>query len=67
MGRKLKEKLRSLRFENISTQWINNEAMLLITSFGKDIYTLPTDSIQENRIHNPVLYRYYLEGNWDLY
>lgn len=61
----LKKKLRSLKFDDIETRWINNEAMLLITSFGKDIYIKPSDSIEINTIHNPVLYQYYLKGNWD--
>ena len=61
----LKKRLRSLRFDDIETRWINNEAMQLITSFGKDIYINPNDSIEINTIHNPVLYQYYLRGNWE--
>ncbi|MGY6648193.1 polyamine aminopropyltransferase [Wenyingzhuangia sp. IMCC45574] len=60
----LKDKLQSLRFHK--TKWINNEAMQLITSFGKDFYKTK-DSIEVNSVHNPVLYQYYLKGNWDLY
>jgi len=63
----LKERLRSQTFEDISTDWINQEAMLLITSFGKDFFLDEQDSIEANTIHNPVLYRYYLDGNWDIY
>jgi spermidine synthase len=37
-----------------------------MTSFGKEFYK-PTDSLEINKIHNPVLYQYYLDGNWDLY
>jgi len=62
----LKEKLRALTFD-VETQWINQEAMLLMTSFGKDIYAFEVDSVAVNKIHRPVLYRYYLKGNWDLY
>jgi spermidine synthase len=40
--------------------------MQLITSFGKDFYK-SNDSIEVNRVHNPVLYKYYLKGNWDIY
>ncbi len=62
----LKEKLRKLEF-NVPTEWINNDAMQLITSFGKEIFPGQNDSVRVNRIQDPVLYRYYLKGNWDLY
>lgn len=67
----LKEKLQELTFENTDTKWINKEAMQMMTSFGKNIYisrnNQHTDDIEINTIHNPVLQRYYLRGNWDLY
>jgi len=63
---KLKEKLQGLEFKNVNTKWINNEAMQLITSFGKDFF-VPSRGIEVNTVHNPVLYQYYLDGNWDLY
>jgi spermidine synthase len=62
----LKDKLQKIDFKNIETKWINTEAMQLMTSFGKEFYK-PTDSLEINKIHNPVLYQYYLDGNWDLY
>jgi len=62
----LKEKLQNITFKNVQTNWINNEAMQLITSFGKDFFK-PNDSIEINKVHNPVLYKYYLDGNWDIY
>lgn len=61
----LKDKLRKLEFEGIETRWINNEAMFQITSFGKDIFK--SEEVEINTINNPVLYQYYLSGNWDLY
>nr|WP_319400119.1 polyamine aminopropyltransferase [uncultured Carboxylicivirga sp.] len=63
----LKKAIQSLHFHNIETQWLNNDAMQLITSFGKDIFPGQNDSVKVNRIHDPVLYKYYLKGNWDLY
>lgn len=63
----VKEQLQQLTFKNIPTEWINQEAMQLMTSFGKNIYISPSDSIETNQIHNPVLYQYYLKGNWDWY
>ncbi len=63
----LKNELQKLDFSTIETQWINREAMQLITSFGKDVFPGSNDSVRVNRIHDPVLYKYYLKGNWDLY
>lgn len=63
----LKERARQLQFKDIETNWLNNEAMLLMSSFGKNIYFEVKDSIKVNHIQDPVLYRYYLKGNWDLY
>lgn len=63
----LKKALTRLRFDELPTKWINHEAMALITSFGKDIYAFNADSVKVNKINDPVLYRYYLDGNWDLY
>lgn len=65
--KELKEKLQQLHFKDIDTKWINQEAMLHISSFGKDIYFENTQDVKINRVHDPVLYRYYLNGNWDLY
>lgn len=62
-----KEALVNLDFRNIPTKWIDNEAMTLMTSFGKDFTIDPRDSIEINTIHNPVLFNYYLKGEWDLY
>ncbi|MGK7395198.1 MAG: polyamine aminopropyltransferase [Candidatus Cyclobacteriaceae bacterium M3_2C_046] len=66
-GRNLKQRLQQLDFEGINTRWLNQEAMQMITSFGKDIYAFPVDSVKINKVHDPVLYKYYLDGNWDLY
>ncbi len=63
----LKRKLQLLDFQEIPTRWINQEAMTLITSFGKAAFPEATDSVEINKIHNPVLYKYYLDGKWDLY
>lgn len=68
-GLELKKELRKIDFSSLKTQWLNNEAIELITSFGKNIYpnTLDTDSVEVNSVHHPVLYKYYLKGNWDIY
>jgi len=63
----IKTKIKEAGFENIETKWLNNEATGLITSFGKDYFIDPNDSIKINKVHDPVLYRYFLKGSWDLY
>lgn len=63
----LKEELISLQFPSIETKWINNESMSLLTSFGKDFFRADSSEIKVNEIHNPVLYKYYLNGTWDIY
>ena len=63
----LKRRARALEFKGIETRWLNQEAMLMMSSFGKDIYFKSADSVRVNHIQDPVLYRYYLKGNWDLY
>ncbi len=62
----LKQALQRLDFKDIQTKWLNHEAMQMMTSFGKETFFL-SDSANINTIHNPVLYKYYLRGNWDLY
>jgi spermidine synthase len=63
----LKERMQALEFKDIQTDWLNNEAMMLMTSFGKDIFSPDHQLVEINKIHDPVLYHYYLKGNWDLY
>lgn len=63
----LKQALQALTFEEIPTTWINHESMTLITSFGKRVFHDDDKPVEVNKIHNPVLYRYYLDGKWDLY
>lgn len=63
----LTKSLRQLKFDSIQTKWINNEAMLLMTSFGKNTYIWEKEKVKINYIHNPVLYKYYIKGNWDIY
>ena len=63
----LKQALQDLRFDEVQTEWVNHEAMTLMTSFGKRVFIDDRDSVEVNRIHNPVLYKYYLKGHWDLY
>ncbi len=67
MDGNLKNVLHAQDYDSKNLKWLTNEAMNLVTSFGKNIYTFKVDSVKVNRIHEPVLYRYYLKGNWDIY
>jgi spermidine synthase len=59
---KLKERLLNMNFEDLEVEWITNESMNLMTSFGRDLIKI--DSVEVNTIRNPVLYKYYLDGTW---
>ena len=61
----LKQRSRQLQFQDIPTRWLNHEAMGQMSRFGK----LWNDQqpVEINTIQQPKLYRYYLQGNWDLY
>lgn len=63
----LKEALLALRPDSIPTRWLNAEALHLISSFGKPLVPLDSGSVRPNRLHDPVLTRYYREGNWEVY
>ncbi|MCS6820294.1 MAG: polyamine aminopropyltransferase [Microscillaceae bacterium] len=64
----LKKRFQNLRFDHIDTQFLTQEAMLQMTSFGKlNVFISPDELIEINTLQNPVLYRYYLKGSWDLY
>ncbi|MBC8754066.1 polyamine aminopropyltransferase [Kordia sp. YSTF-M3] len=52
-------------YKNLNTKWFTNETIKLMTSFGKPM--IDTTGVEINTINTPVLYRYYLDGNWDLY
>jgi len=63
----LKDKLSHLTFTNIHTRWIDNSAMNMMMAFGRDLFVDEQDSIYVNKIHQPVLSKYYYQGRWDLY
>lgn len=65
--KELKTALQALDFQGIPTDWMTTESMTLITSFGKRVFPDDDRPVETNRIHNPVLYKYYLKGKWDLY
>ncbi len=61
---KLKEILSESSFEEYQTQWLNQEAMQMMLSFGKP--TRVTNDLKVNTMKDPVLYQYYLNGNYTL-
>ncbi|MEL7147659.1 MAG: spermidine synthase, partial [Bacteroidota bacterium] len=63
----LKKMVQEIELKDIPTRWMNEESFTLVTSFGKDSFPNQKDSVEVNKIHNPVLYQYYLNGNWDIY
>jgi len=64
----LLEQFNNCDFGN-ETIWLNKKAAIMMTSFGKVIYPNigVSDSVEINTVHNPVLYKYYMNGNWSLY
>lgn len=57
-----------LKIDEAKTTWLNNDALQMLPKFGKNIYpNSKTDKVEINTLHNPVLYKYYLNGNWELY
>lgn len=67
MGRKeLKEKIQQINFNKIPTRFLNRDAMISMTHFGKGIFDIEAE-LEVNTELNPVLDRYYREGAWALY
>lgn len=60
----LKEQLSVSDFNNYQTQWLNQDAMQMMLSFGKP--TRVTSDLRVNTILEPTLYQYYLSGNYTL-
>jgi spermidine synthase len=63
----LKARLQTLQFSpSIPTRFINQEAMISMSNFGKGAFDM-MDKLEVNSRLNPVLYRYYKDGSWDVY
>ena len=65
--RELKNELQSASLGVLPTQWLTDGALTRISSFGAEVFESNYTSISINRLHDPVLYHYYLNGRWDLY
>ncbi|MBL4708255.1 MAG: polyamine aminopropyltransferase [Flavobacteriales bacterium] len=57
--------MKNKSYEDLNNKWLTRESISLITSFGKPLFD--TTGVKINTINAPVLYQYYLDGNWDLY
>ena len=57
------DRLKRLDFSSVSTRWLNQEAMQMMLSFGKPYVS--SQQIEVNTIANPVIYRYYNQGNYE--
>jgi len=60
-----KEQIQNVSLNNLDLKWLNKEALLQISSFGKPL--VDTTGIEVNTIFSPKLYQYYKDGNWNLF
>jgi|GEM_PF-1244550 len=60
----VKSSLFAAEFDQYQTQWLNQEAMQMMLSFGKP--TRVTSDLEVNTMMKPTLYKYYLNGNYAL-
>ncbi|MCB0477666.1 MAG: polyamine aminopropyltransferase [Crocinitomicaceae bacterium] len=63
----MKDKIRNVDLNDFNLKFWRNDAGFLITSFGADLIPVDEKDIEINMIHNPILYRYYAEGNWSYF
>ena len=63
----IKHRLENIGLDSVPTKWLNRSAINLITSFGKNYFDQGVDSIGINRIHTPILPKYYRDGHWSVY
>jgi spermidine synthase len=54
-----------LGHRHLALRWLTAGAVGHITSFGQPL--ADTNNIELNTLGNPILYRYYNQGNWDVY
>ncbi len=64
----LKKQILTIAFDDIKTKFINRNAMISMINFGKGILDSDHEGIiKVNTEINPVLYRYYASGTWEMY
>ncbi len=62
----LKQAVHMLEFDNIETHFLNREAIVGMTHFGKGLFERE-DEIEVNRQSQPVFPAYYNKGRWEIY
>ncbi len=62
----LKSSVEKIDLINIPTHFLNNEAIISMTHFGKGILSKKAD-VEINTILNPLLVKYYKKGAWAVY
>ncbi|MDY6969159.1 MAG: polyamine aminopropyltransferase [Spirochaetota bacterium] len=62
----LKKRLSVMSFENVSTRFINQEAMQSMLNFGKGTLD-KLYKVEVNDNLNMYIYNYYKKGSWDMY
>jgi spermidine synthase len=65
-AQRLKQELTALEFANIETRFLNQDAMISMTHFGKGLFE-KADQIEPNTQFNHNILKYYRQGSWDLY
>jgi len=65
-AKELKDRLNQLEFAGLETRFINRDAMISMTHFGKGLFEREA-GIEVNTRINHVLTTYYRQGDWDLY
>jgi spermidine synthase len=66
-SKEMKSRIRNVDLSHFDLKFWKNDAGYLITSFGADLVPIESNKIEINMIHNPILYRYYAEGNWSYF
>ena len=64
---KIQARLKAVDLGDIQTRWLTNESLTALCSFGMKVFHKRYDQVAINKLHDPVLYKYYLAGRWDVY
>jgi len=62
----VREKLLRLDFKNVETRFLNQDAMIAMTHFGKGLFEREA-AIEPNTEFNHKIMEYYRKGSWDVY
>ena len=62
----LKQKITTHKFPDIETRFFNQDAMISMVHFGKDLFEKEGEINPNTQFHHNIL-KYYKHGSWDLY